>query len=188
MSACSLTVSGYHRSTLLGDHVQILRLQAGVVSEDLECLPEACMFDKQREGVQMLSSLSANANGLSITNDEALALARATVNLAKVWELTDFEACALLGGMSLPAWERWKNGSYGRIHRNLRARMADLMGIHRSLRYLFKNPSQGYAWVRKPNVAFGGMSALQIMLRGEISDLAAIRNWLEAAVGSPQAK
>lgn len=110
-------------------------------------------------------------------------MARATVNLAKVWTLTDSEACVLLGGMSSHTWARWKSGSCGRIDRDLRARMADLMGIHRSLRYLFKTPSQGYDWIRKPNAAFGGISALQIMLRGEISDLAAIHNWLKAQGG-----
>lgn len=130
---------------------------------------------------------SPDADSLSVTNDEAGALARATVNLAKVWTLTDSEACVLLGGMSPRTWARWKSGSPGRIDRDLRVRMADLMGIHKSLRYLFKTPSQGYDWIRKPNAAFGGVSALQIMLRGEISDLAAIRNWLEAEGGSPQA-
>lgn len=136
----------------------------------------------------MCFSLSANADSVLVTDDEAGALARATVNLAKVWKLTDPEARVLLGGMSPRTWARWKNGSHGRIDRDLRTRMAHLMGIHRSLRYLFKNPSQGYGWVRKPNAAFGGISALHIMLRGDISDLAAIRNWLEAEWGSPQVK
>ncbi len=132
---------------------------------------------------RMPSSPSPNADSYSITNDEAGALARATVNLAKVWLLTDSEARVLLGGMSSRTWARWKSGSNGRIDRDLRARMADLMGIHRSLRYLFKTPSQGYDWIRKANAAFGGISALEIMLRGEISDLAMIRKWLEAQVG-----
>lgn len=141
------------------------------------------MCDEQRKGFIGLVSLSANQNSLSITDDEALALARATVNLAKVWELTEFEACALLGGMSPRTWARWKNGSHGRIDRDLRPRMAALMGIHKSLRCLFKNPSQGYGWIRKPNGAFAGISALQIMMRGEISDLEEIRNWLEDVGG-----
>ena len=34
-----------------------------------------------------------------------------------------------------------------------------LMGIHKSLRHLFRNPSRGYEWLRKPNQAFGGASA-----------------------------
>jgi len=85
--------------------------------------------------------------------------------------------------MSARTWARWKDGMHGRIDRDLRTRMAHLMGIHKGLRYLFKDPARGYAWIRKPNAAFGGLSALQIMLRGEIADLSAIREWLDAERG-----
>ena len=120
----------------------------------------------------------------AISDDEADALARATVNLFKAWSLTDTDARNLLGGMSARTWARWKDGAHGRIDRDLRTRMAHLMGIHKGLRYLFKEPARGYAWIRKPNPAFGDLSALQLMLRGEISDLAALRDWLDAERGA----
>ncbi|TIS87700.1 antitoxin Xre/MbcA/ParS toxin-binding domain-containing protein [Mesorhizobium sp.] len=116
----------------------------------------------------------------AISDDEADALARTTMNLLKAWGLTDAEACRLLGGMSARRWERWKDGAYGGIRRDLRTRMGHLMGIHKGLRCLFKEPTRGYVWIRKPNSAFGDQSALQVMLRGEISDLAALRVWLDA--------
>ncbi|MER9138663.1 MbcA/ParS/Xre antitoxin family protein [Mesorhizobium sp. M0830] len=130
------------------------------------------------------------AAGSVISDDEAGALARTTVNLFKAWNLTDLEACILLGGMSARTWARWKTGArwkeggIGRIDRDLRTRMAHLMGIHKGLRYLFTEPARGYAWIRKPNAAFGGQSALDLMLRGEISDLAAMREWLDAERGA----
>ncbi|MDX3924664.1 MAG: DUF2384 domain-containing protein [Shinella sp.] len=120
----------------------------------------------------------------TITEDEAGALARTTVNLFKAWELSDAEACTLLGGLSPRTWARWKEGSIGRIDRDLRMRMAHLMGIHKGLRYLFKEPARGYAWIRKPNTAFAGQSALGIMLRGEMSDLSAMREWIDAERGA----
>ncbi|NKB83010.1 MbcA/ParS/Xre antitoxin family protein [Brucella grignonensis] len=119
-----------------------------------------------------------------ITDEEAGALARTTVNLLKVWKLSDAEACTLLGDMSPRTWARWKEGTIGRIDRDLRMRMAHLMGIHKGLRYLFRDAARGYAWIRKPNAAFGGLSALDLMLRGEISDLAALRDWLNAERGA----
>ena len=128
--------------------------------------------------------------GSVITDDEAGALARTTVNLFKAWNLTDLEACILLGGISARTWARWKigarwqEGGIGRIDRDLRTRMAHLMGIHKGLRYLFTEPARGYAWIRKPNAAFGGQSALDLMLRGEISDLSAMREWLDAERGA----
>lgn len=130
------------------------------------------------------------AVGPAISDEEAGALARTTVNLFKAWNLTDSEACILLGGMSPRTWARWKTGArwkeggIGRIDRDLRTRMAHLMGIHKGLRYLFTEPARGYAWIRKPNATFGGQSALDLMLRGEISDLAAMREWLDAERGA----
>lgn len=120
----------------------------------------------------------------AISDAEAGALARTTINLFKAWKLSDAEACTLLGGMSPRTWARWKDKSFGRIDRDLRMRMAHLMGIHKGLRYLFREPARGYAWIRKLNAAFGGMSALDLMLRGEMSDLAAMREWIDAERGA----
>ncbi|MFS2326088.1 MbcA/ParS/Xre antitoxin family protein [Brucella sp. H1_1004] len=134
--------------------------------------------------LQPISITPAGTLTNAITDEEAGALARTTVNLLKVWKLSDGEACTLLGDMSPRTWARWKDGSIGRIDRDLRMRMAHLMGIHKGLRYLFRDPARGYAWIRKPNDAFGGLSALDLMLRGEISDLAALREWLNAERGA----
>ena len=82
-----------------------------------------------------------------ITDEEAGALARATVNLFKAWQLTDAEACTLLGDLSARTFARWKEGNFGRIDRDLRMRMAHLMGIHKGLRYLFRDPARGYEWL-----------------------------------------
>lgn len=137
-----------------------------------------------------ISTTPAGELTATITDNEAGALARTTVNLFKAWKLSDAEACILLGDMSprtwarWKAWARWKEGSVGRIDRDLRMRMAHLMGIHKGLRYLFRDAARGYAWIRKPNTAFGGLSALDLMLRGEISDLAALREWLNAERGA----
>ncbi len=120
----------------------------------------------------------------AITDDEAAALARATVNLFRAWQLTDAEARTLLGDMSPRTWARWKAGDIGRIDRDLRARMAILMGIHKALRTIFTEPQRGYAWIRKPNAAFGGLAALDVMLRGEIIDLIDLRSYLDAERGA----
>ncbi|WP_341363471.1 MbcA/ParS/Xre antitoxin family protein [Thalassospira sp. SN3W] len=125
----------------------------------------------------------ARPDATAITGDEAAALARATVNLFDVWDLSDQEARVLLGDMPARTWARWKKKDIGRIDRDLRTRMAMLIGIHKGLRYLFREPARGYAWIRKPNAAFGGQSALEIMLRGEIMDIADIRSYLDAERG-----
>lgn len=134
--------------------------------------------------MKTLRSTVAIIDSAIITDPEAAALARATVNLFRAWGLTDAEACTLLGGMALRTWARWKDRAMGRIDRDLQARMAILMGVHKGLRYLFRDPARGYAWLRRPNAAFDGLPALQIMLRGEMTDLIALRGWLDAERGS----
>lgn len=115
-----------------------------------------------------------------ITDEEAAALARTTVQLFSKWGLSDAEARTLLGEMSSRTWSRWKIGQIGNIDRDLRARMAILMGIHKGLRHLFVDASRGYSWVRKPNSFFGGASALDVMMRGEMVHLLAVREYLDA--------
>lgn len=118
-----------------------------------------------------------------VTDEEALALARTTVNLFRRWQLSDIEARTLLGGMAQRTWSRWKEGEIGRTDRDLRARMSILMGIHNGLRYLFTEPARGYTWIRRPNAMFGGSSALAIMMRGDITDLIDLRAYLDAERG-----
>jgi len=119
----------------------------------------------------------------AITDEEAAALARASVTLFRAWQLSDIEARTLLGDMAQRTWARWKEGSIGRIDRDLRARMGILMGIHKALRYIFTDPTRGYAWIKKPNDTFAGQSALDVMMRGEITDLIDLRSYLDAERG-----
>ncbi|MEM8572507.1 MAG: MbcA/ParS/Xre antitoxin family protein [Pseudomonadota bacterium] len=134
--------------------------------------------------LQPLAESSGATHSSVITEEEALALVRTTIRLFRAWQLSDAEARVLLGGLPARTWARWKGGQFGRFDRDLRMRMAHLMGIHKGLRYLFKEPARGYAWIRKPNAAFEGQSALDIMMRGELSDLAALRDWLNAERGA----
>ena len=118
-----------------------------------------------------------------ITIAEAEAMARAVVNLFQRWELTDAEACTLLGGISLATYGRWKHGQIARIGVDLQTRLSLLMGIHKALRLLFTEPQRTYAWVKKPNAAFNGKSALAIMLGGQMTDLLRVRHYLDAVRG-----
>lgn len=122
----------------------------------------------------------ARPDQLRISEEEAGALARATVNLFGRWDLSDAEARDILGGMSARTYARWKQGNTGRIDRDLATRLSLLMGIHKGLRYLFSDPARGYAWVKKPNQVFGGSTPVEIMARGDIFSLSRVRGYLDA--------
>lgn len=120
----------------------------------------------------------------AITDAEAEAMARAVVNLFACWAVRDHDACILLGGISPRTYARWKEGRIGRIPRDLKARLSNLMGIHKALRIIFADPQRAYAWVRRPNAAFGGASALDVMLNGDLTNLMRVRRYLDAERGA----
>ena len=117
-----------------------------------------------------------------ITDEEAAAMFRASLNLLRLWGVSDDQAATLL---DLPrrSFARWKAGEVGRIGRDGKARLSNLMGIHKALRIIFSDASRGYAWIKAPNTAFGGASALNVMLGGELTDLMRVRRYLDAERG-----
>ncbi|MFC3704562.1 antitoxin Xre-like helix-turn-helix domain-containing protein [Devosia honganensis] len=119
----------------------------------------------------------------AITEAEAAAMARAVVRLFVNWQVSDAEARAILGGLAPRTYARWKAGEPGRIDRDLATRLSLLMGIHKGLRYLFSDPARGYAWVKRPNLAFGGATPLAIMVEGSMFGLSRVRAWLDAERG-----
>ena len=121
-----------------------------------------------------------------ISDAETSAMLRAYFNLAQRWQLNDRQARLLLGSPASRTFARWKAGQVkpARISRDTRERLSMLMGIHKSLRYMFRESSRGYDWLRKPNSAFGGEPALNRMLAGSIQDLAAVRTYLDAERGA----
>ena len=117
-----------------------------------------------------------------VTQDEAAAMFRAALNLFGKWELTDEQAATLLD-MPVRTFRRWKAEGPGRISRDGRARLSNLMGIHKALRIIFSEPQRGYAWVRAGNSAFAGAGALDVMLGGELTDIMRVRRYLDAERG-----
>jgi hypothetical protein len=117
-----------------------------------------------------------------VTDDEAAAMFRAAVSLFGLWGVTDEEAATLLD-LPVRTYRRWKAGKTGRIDRDGKARLSNLMGIHKALRVIFREAQRGYAWIKAPNAAFGGRSGLEIMLGGELTDLMRVRRYLDAERG-----
>lgn len=115
---------------------------------------------------------------------EIRAMQRAVINLFGRWGLTDDQAARLLGDIATRTFQRWKSGDLGRGNIDLAARLSNLMGIHKALRLLFKDKRRGYQWISRPNAQFGGRSALDVMLGGQLTDLMRVRRYLDAQRGA----
>jgi hypothetical protein len=128
-------------------------------------------------------SASPSETGGDITPREADAMLRAVLNLFDRWKLTAVEARRLLGDPSERTYQRWRKGEIAGLPRDTVFRLGTLLGIHKALRYMFSTPERGYSWIRNPNTAFGGHSALDRMLQGAPTALAAVRAYLDAERG-----
>ena len=118
-----------------------------------------------------------------ITDAEGVALFRAAVNLFRLWGITDEEAAILLD-LPVRTYRRWKAGDLGRIDRDGKARLSNILGIHKALRIIFREPQRAYAWIKAPNAAFANRTALDVMLGGELTDLMRVRRYLDAERGA----
>jgi len=107
---------------------------------------------------------------------------RASLNLFRLWGVNDDQAATIL---DLPqrTFGRWKAGDVGRMGRDGKARLSNLIGIHKALKIIFSDAPRGYDWIKAHNEAFGGASALDVMLGGELTDLMRVRRYLDAERG-----
>jgi hypothetical protein len=112
-----------------------------------------------------------------------LAAVRAFFRLVELWGLTMEQARVLLGRPARATLYNWKAGRLRALPHDTLQRISYLLGIHKALQILYSDPTLADAWVQRPNAAFGGQSALERMLAGDITDLAAVRAHLDAARG-----
>ena len=110
---------------------------------------------------------------------------RTFFRLAEQWKLRIADPRRLLGDPPESTFYKWKRQQGGALGRDTLERISYLLGIWKSLQILFPDPSQADAWLHKPNTAtlFGGHSALERMLSGNVADLYVVRQYLDAQRG-----
>jgi hypothetical protein len=108
---------------------------------------------------------------------------RAFFRLAELWGLTIEQARLLLGRPSRATLYNWKAGRVRSLPYDTLRRISYLLGIYKALQILYRDPQLADAWISRPNAAFCGQSALERMLAGDLTDLAAVRAHLDAARG-----
>jgi hypothetical protein len=111
---------------------------------------------------------------------------RAFFNIAQAWGLNTEEQMVLLGSPGRSTFFKWKAAPENAdLKRDTLERLSYLLGIYKALQILLPDANAADTWVKKPNTAllFGGQSALERMLGGNISDLLAVRQYLDAQRG-----
>jgi Antitoxin Xre-like helix-turn-helix domain/Antitoxin Xre/MbcA/ParS C-terminal toxin-binding domain len=125
------------------------------------------------------TEIATAANG---PERDAVAL-RAFFRLVELWGVSMEQARVLLGQPSRATLYNWKAGKAKSLPHDVLRRISYLLGIYKALQILYQDPGLADRWIRQPNAAFGDQSALQRMLAGDVTDLAAVRAHLDAARG-----
>ncbi len=110
---------------------------------------------------------------------------RAFFRIAELWGLGVDEQIRLLGSPARSTYFKWKRDGASSLPRDVLERISYVVGIYKALQILLPDERAADAWVRKPNPApiFGGRSALDRMLSGNVADLYEVRRYLDAERG-----
>ena len=110
---------------------------------------------------------------------------RAFFSLAERWNLRIADQRRLLGDPPESTFYKWKRLQEGTLGRDTLERISYLLGIWKDLQILFPDAQQADGWIHRSNQSplFGGQSALQRMLSGNVADLYVVRQYLDAQRG-----
>jgi hypothetical protein len=97
------------------------------------------------------------------------------------WTVSADDARILLGSPAERTYYAWRRGTGVRVPSDTLRRIGYVAGIYKALQILYSDPGLADGWIRRPNNAFGGQTPLRRMTGGDVVDLAAVRNYLDAA-------
>ena len=90
----------------------------------------------------------------------------------------------IMGSPAERTFYQWKKGRGAlRLPGDTLRRIGYVAGIWKALQIVYSNPDQADSWVNRPNTFFGGQTPLQRMAAGDVTDLAAVRAYIDAARG-----
>lgn len=127
--------------------------------------------------------MAGSTEAAAPTTVDPTAVKRAFFRIMDAWGVPDAEARRLLGSPSRATFYTYKRAEGGKPSPDTLERISYVLGIYKALHLLFPNPAQADGWMRKPNRAFGGRSALEHALGGHVVDLADVRRYLDAVRG-----
>lgn len=118
------------------------------------------------------------------TPAESAPALKAFFAIAEAWKLSTEDQIKLLGNPGRSTFFKWKKETPS-LPQDTLERISHLLNIYRTLEMLLPDPGAADKWVHEPNKAplLNGMSAMQRMLSGQVSDLYTVRQYLDAQRG-----
>jgi|HubBroStandDraft_6_1064221.scaffolds.fasta_scaffold957421_2 uncharacterized protein (DUF2384 family) len=129
-----------------------------------------------------MSAISHTALGRLPGNRQALAL-EGFFSIIRHWGADNDSARRILGAPPERTFYAWKKGKGVRLSEDTLRRIGYVAGIWKALQIVYSNPDLADGWVNRPNSYFGGQTPLQRMAAGDVTDIAAVRAYIDAARG-----
>lgn len=105
--------------------------------------------------------------------------------IAERWTLNRKGRATLLA-TSTRSIDRWEaDPKSAELSRDQTERISYVLGIYSGLRTVLGDVDLADAWVRRPNLDFGGTPPLDRMLAGNVGDLAYVRTYVDRWVAGP---
>lgn len=106
---------------------------------------------------------------------------RGFFRIMQLWNASNAAMRRVVGSPPERTFYEWKSGRVGRVPDDTFRRIGYVAGIYKALQILYSDPSQADGWVQRPNRFFGGQTPLERMAAGDVTDLAAVRAYVDAA-------
>jgi uncharacterized protein (DUF2384 family) len=97
------------------------------------------------------------------------------------WNVDKNNARRILGNPAERTFYEWKKGKAGRLPDDTLRRIGYIAGIWKALQIVYSDAVTSDSWVHRPNKAFGGQTPIERMAAGDVTDLAAVRAYIDAA-------
>jgi Protein of unknown function (DUF2384) len=112
---------------------------------------------------------------------DPLAALKGAFHILDTWGVNAEDARAMLGTPPERTYYAWRAGKAARVPPDTLRRIGYLAGIFKALQILYSEPALADSWIKRPNRAFGGQTPLERMRAGDVTDLAAVRAYVDAA-------
>ena len=132
-----------------------------------------------------MSAKALEVNKEIVAEKVSLPALRTLFRIADAWKLSSKEQMKLLGSPPRSTFYKWRHGEHVVLPHDALERISYIFGIYSALQVLLPKPEAADAWIKKPNDAplFGGRSALDRMLSGQVADLFVVRQYLDSQRG-----
>ncbi|HEX5326180.1 MAG TPA: MbcA/ParS/Xre antitoxin family protein [Acetobacteraceae bacterium] len=119
----------------------------------------------------------------ALTRDQIRNAVAGFFRITDLWGADNAQVRAMLGHPAERTFYKWRAGEVGAVPMDVVRRIGYVSGIWKALQILYSDHVQADGWVRRPHRHFGGQTPLERMSAGDVTDLAAVRQYLDAARG-----